>query len=227
MCSFRLISLSRSQIVNVHCCHSRFYKTSSFNLQSQKESYRILGLSEGADEKEIKQAYFQLAKKYHPDRNEGDKNAQIKFQELTNAYERLTNKKKNTDDEFDFSQHRSSSGFSEEYSKEHYEYQQQNEAYNLLKIKLLRFYYRFRTIIWIVSSLGLFVVFRYTLQIDENNTKMLRSQYGLNLNYHPQNEHVRKINPKKNKTAKKTLENSDKENIDKENNVSYNQSWYK
>ena len=220
MCSFRLISFSRSQIVH---CQNRFYKTSSsFNLHSsQKESYRILGLSESADEKEIKQAYFQLAKKYHPDRNKGDKNAQIKFQELTNAYERLTNKNSdNTDEEFDFSQRSSSSGFSEEYSKEHYENQQQAEAYNLLKIKLLGFYYRFRTIIWIVSSLGVFVVFRYTLQIQENNTKRLRRQYMSYSNNHPQNEHVRKINPPK---KKKTLENCDI----KEKNVSYNESWYK
>ena len=227
MSRFRLISFSRIQIVNVHC-HSRFYKTSSLKFQSQnKESYyRILGLSEGADEKEIKQAYFQLAKKYHPDRNKGDKNAQIKFQELTNAYERLTNKNKNTDEEFDFSQRRNSthSGFSEEYSKEYYEnHQQQREASNGIIIRLLHLYYRFREIIWIGSSLGLLLIFRYTLQRQENNNDRLRRQYGLNLNHIPQNDHVRKINPKKNKPVKKTLENTS----DKEKNVSYNQSWYK
>ena len=225
MSSFRLISFSRSQIVH---CQNRFYKTSSsFNLHSsQKESYRILGLSESADEKEIKQAYFQLAKKYHPDRNKGDKNAQIKFQELTNAYERLTNKNKNTDEEFDFSQRRNSkhSGFSEEYSKEYYDNhrKQQREATNGIIIRLLQFYYRFREIIWIGSSVGLLLIFRYTLQRQENINDRLRRQYGLNSNHVPQNDHVRKINPKKMKTVKKTIENSDKEK-----NVSYNQSWYK
>ena len=227
MSRFRLISFSRSQIVNVHC-HSRFYKTSSLKFQSQnKESYyRILGLSEGADEKEIKQAYFQLAKKYHPDRNKGDKNAQIKFQELTNAYERLTNKNKNTDEEFDFSQRRNSthSGFSEEYYNEYYDNhrKQQREATNGIIIRLLQFYYRFREIIWIGSSIGLLLIFRYTLQRQENINDRLRRQYGLNSNHVPQNDHVRKINPKKMKTVKKTIENSDKEK-----NVSYNQSWYK
>ena len=54
---------------------------------------------------------------------------------------------------------------------------------------------------------------------QENNNDRLRRQYGLNLNYHPQNDHVRKINPKKNKPMKKTLENTS----DKEKNVSYNQ----
>ena len=58
---------------------------------------------------------------------------------------------------------------------------------------------------------------------QENNNDRLRRQYGLNLNHIPQNDHVRKINPKKNKTVKKTLENTS----DKEKNVSYNQSWYK
>jgi molecular chaperone DnaJ len=49
--------------------------------------YQILGVKRGADEKEIKAAYRKLARKYHPDVNPGDKSAEAKFKELSEAYE--------------------------------------------------------------------------------------------------------------------------------------------
>ncbi|MGX7582548.1 DnaJ C-terminal domain-containing protein [Candidatus Vidania fulgoroideorum] len=54
--------------------------------------YEILGINENASEEEIKKAYRRLAMKYHPDKNPGDKNAEEKFKEIKNAYEKLTNK---------------------------------------------------------------------------------------------------------------------------------------
>ncbi len=53
---------------------------------SKRDYYEILGLSRQADKKEIKKAYRQLAMKYHPDRNPGDKEAEEKFKEATEAY---------------------------------------------------------------------------------------------------------------------------------------------
>jgi len=52
--------------------------------------YKTLGISKGASAKEIKKAYYQQAKKYHPDANKEDPNAAKKFQEVSEAYECLS-----------------------------------------------------------------------------------------------------------------------------------------
>lgn len=51
--------------------------------------YRILGISEQADEEQIKQAYRKLAKKYHPDLNPDNPEAEAKFKDVVEAYETL------------------------------------------------------------------------------------------------------------------------------------------
>lgn len=51
--------------------------------------YKILGVSEQAEEEQIKQAYRRLAKKYHPDLNPNDSEAEEKFKNVVEAYETL------------------------------------------------------------------------------------------------------------------------------------------
>ena len=48
--------------------------------------YEVLGVSKTASDSELKSAYRKLAKKYHPDVNPGDKEAEAKFKEATEAY---------------------------------------------------------------------------------------------------------------------------------------------
>ena len=55
--------------------------------------YKVLGVDKSASAKEIKKAYRQLARKYHPDMNPNDKSAEQRFKEINEAYEVLGNSK--------------------------------------------------------------------------------------------------------------------------------------
>ncbi|MCX6576629.1 MAG: molecular chaperone DnaJ, partial [Candidatus Aminicenantes bacterium] len=62
----------------------------------KRDYYDILGVSRGASAEEIKKAYRQLALKHHPDRNQGDKEAEEKFKEGAEAYSVLGDPRKRT-----------------------------------------------------------------------------------------------------------------------------------
>lgn len=59
-----------------------------------KDFYRVLGVSEKADQDEIRKAYRKLAKQFHPDANQGDPAASDRFKEIGEAYSVLSNEEK-------------------------------------------------------------------------------------------------------------------------------------
>jgi molecular chaperone DnaJ len=61
---------------------------------ANKDYYSILGINRNATDKEIKQAYRRLARKYHPDVNPGDKSAETRFKEINEANEVLSDPEK-------------------------------------------------------------------------------------------------------------------------------------
>jgi DnaJ family protein A protein 3 len=83
ICSRRLIALTS---ISSFTPKRTIHFSSSLNA---KDYYKILGVKKDAKENEIKKAYYQLAKKYHPDVNK-DKGAAEKFQEVSEAYDTLS-----------------------------------------------------------------------------------------------------------------------------------------
>jgi len=70
---------------------------------TKQDYYDLLGVSRKAPQKEIRQAYRKLARKYHPDLNPGDKSAEEKFKQVQEAYDVLSDaKKRQMYDQFGF-----------------------------------------------------------------------------------------------------------------------------
>ena len=63
-------------------------------MADKRDYYEVLGLDKSADDAAIKKAYRQLAKKYHPDMNPGDAEAEAKFKEVNEAYAVLSDSEK-------------------------------------------------------------------------------------------------------------------------------------
>ena len=59
-----------------------------------KDLYKIMGLPRNASQNEVKRKYRELTRKYHPDKNQGNKDASAKYVEVNEAYEVLSDPKK-------------------------------------------------------------------------------------------------------------------------------------
>jgi curved DNA-binding protein CbpA len=112
-------NLIKMQKINKHVFN--FYKLTKRRLldfDPNKDYYKILGINQTASEKEIKEAYYKLAKKYHPDLNQGKTNEQ--FKEMTAAYDILSSTEKRK-------QYDSSRSFNTFYSGKQYSAGQQQQ----------------------------------------------------------------------------------------------------
>ena len=63
-------------------------------MATKRDFYEILGVPKNASDEDIKKSYRKLAMKYHPDRNQGDETAEVKFKEAKEAYEMLSDAEK-------------------------------------------------------------------------------------------------------------------------------------
>ena len=82
-------------------------------MADKRDYYEVLGVDRNADEAALKKAYRVLAKKYHPDANPGDKEAEAKFKEASEAYAVLSDPEKRRQyDQFGHAAFDGSQGFS-------------------------------------------------------------------------------------------------------------------
>ncbi|MEK7338610.1 MAG: DnaJ domain-containing protein, partial [candidate division NC10 bacterium] len=74
----------------------------------KRDYYEVLGLPRSATDRDIKRVYRRLARRYHPDVNPGDKAAETRFKDITEAYEVLSDPQKRA--EYDEFGHRTAAG---------------------------------------------------------------------------------------------------------------------
>jgi len=77
---------------NIH--GRRYFRATTPTFEEKRDLYEVLGVPRTATKQEIKQAFYGLAKKYHPDTNRDDPNAHKKFAEISNAYDVLFDENK-------------------------------------------------------------------------------------------------------------------------------------
>ena len=65
---------------------SQYEESEVTSMGAKRDYYEVLGISRSADKDAIKKAYRKMAKKYHPDSNAGNPDAEEKFKEVTEAY---------------------------------------------------------------------------------------------------------------------------------------------
>ncbi len=89
----RLTSKGKNDVNAVSLMSSRRRSRCAVVTYAARDYYEVLGVSRAADGKELKRAYRQLARKYHPDVNKAA-DAEEKFKEISNAYEVLSDDQK-------------------------------------------------------------------------------------------------------------------------------------
>ena len=90
---------------------------------TKQDYYELLGVDRKAPQKEIRQAYRKLARKYHPDLNPGDKSSEEKFKSVQEAYDVLSDaKKRQMYDQFGFDAERRGAAPPEEASGQHFDF---------------------------------------------------------------------------------------------------------
>jgi DnaJ-class molecular chaperone len=82
------------QAFNPESCNSSKRKYHATSATYKKDFYEVLGVPRSASKEEVKKKFRELAKKYHPDFNKGDKAAEQKFKEVSEAYEILEDENK-------------------------------------------------------------------------------------------------------------------------------------
>ena len=84
---------------------SQYEESEVTSMGAKRDYYEVLGINRSADKDTIKKAYRKMAKKYHPDSNAGNADAEEKFKEVTEAYNVLSDpEKKKLYDQFGLAQ---------------------------------------------------------------------------------------------------------------------------
>ena len=93
---------------------SQYEESEVTSMGAKRDYYEVLGISRSADKDAIKKAYRKMAKKYHPDSNAGNPDAEEKFKEVTEAYNVLSDpEKKKLYDQFGHAAFEEGAGYGE------------------------------------------------------------------------------------------------------------------